>query len=376
MVIKFLSRHSLLVEHKTGVQIHDLNILKSLIALGHDVKILDYSSREQYGDLDLEKYNDPEILSRVVFSKIVSRYSKRMPLSIAFGKNAPRKGDIVIIDSYVPFFLNKKSTHVCVVLHDLMPLIMPEYYDDKGYYELYYKKIGCCDEIWANSNSTKSDYNRYYPNATAKLRIVPCSIKTNFEQEMRCMAPLANRTWEDKEYFFYIGDMRKNKNIEMVIRAFESFCLQDREKYLIIAGKKVNEYEKLQNLVNNSLILRDRVIFPGYISEEEKASLIVNAFGLVFVSSYEGFGIPIIEAMACGIPVMTSNTSSMKEIGENAAILVDPTSIPQIAEGFKEMCDVSKREQMVEMGYKRCKKYTIDNQMKLISDFEIFNISG
>lgn len=115
--------------------------------------------------------------------------------------------------------------------------------------------------------------------------------------------------------------------------------------------------------------ISDRVNFIGFISESDLPSLYRGSLGLVFPSLYEGFGLPVVEAMACGVPVLTSTISSLPEVAGNAAILVDPVSVDAITDGITKLVNDSElREHLVQKGLLRAKRFSWQN---VVNEIEI-----
>ena len=111
----------------------------------------------------------------------------------------------------------------------------------------------------------------------------------------------------------------------------------------------------------NSMGLKDRVVFHGFIEDKNLPSLYCGALGLVFPSLYEGFGLPVVEAMACGIPVLTSNTTSLPEVAGDAAILVNPESVDEIKTGIEKLVsDQALRANLIAKGLERVKLFSWD----------------
>ena len=110
-----------------------------------------------------------------------------------------------------------------------------------------------------------------------------------------------------------------------------------------------------------SLGLEGRVIFPGFVPDKDKPALLSGALAYVFPSLFEGFGLPVLEAMACGTPVLTSNSSSLPEVAGNAALLVNPHSVDDIARGLTEITtNASLRQRLIEQGFEQIKKFSWD----------------
>ena len=239
-----------------------------------------------------------------------------------------------------------------------MPLfiIYPEYYTLKHriIFKLYFRRLKKADAIIAVSKSTKNDLVKYLHIPENMIHIV-----YNGVEDAESIS--ANKSFKTMgKYFFYIGDFRKNKNVINALKGFKRFIKYDNDIKFILAGQKKYEYDFLKEFVKDHN-LQERVKFLGYVTEEEKNKLYNNAYALIFVSEYEGFGVPIIEAMSNGVPVITSNSSSMKEIAYDAGILVDCHDPDDICKGMLSLKDNKKYEEFVKKGKERVKRFTWDN---------------
>ena len=154
-------------------------------------------------------------------------------------------------------------------------------------------------------------------------------------------------------YLLYVGSHKPHKNLLRLLRAYANTGLQ-QDTRLLITG---NPGKDISRLVQG-LRLENAVVFVNPQENEELATLYRGAIALVFPSLYEGFGLPPLEAMACGIPVLTSNVCSLPEIVGDAAILVDPLSVDDIAQGIRRLVEDSElRERLRERGLLRSKKF-------------------
>ncbi len=159
------------------------------------------------------------------------------------------------------------------------------------------------------------------------------------------------------EYFMYIGNTRPRKNIDGLLNAFQLFSKKHRDIKLVLAGKTDDSFVNIEDRIN-SLNIRDLVIQTDFISEEQKTALYRGALALVFPSYYEGFGLPVLEAQSLGTPVLTSNTSSLPEIGGKGALYVDPSSTEQIAGGMEKLLDEQARQELIRNGYENIKRFS------------------
>ena len=157
-------------------------------------------------------------------------------------------------------------------------------------------------------------------------------------------------------YFLYVGNHKPHKNFDRLLEAFA--LSQVRNDFLLMSTGSPTD--RLRRRVEE-LGLRERVRFVGEVSDHELASLYRGATALVLVSLYEGFGLPLIEAMSCGTPVITSNVASMPEVAGNAAIQVDPLDVGAIAESLTKLASDSElRQRLRARGIERARSYTWD----------------
>jgi len=179
------------------------------------------------------------------------------------------------------------------------------------------------------------------------------------------LAALQARYGIEGDYLLYVGTLQPRKNLVRLLAAFARLPVDAGEPpapagrlSLVLAGKRGYQYEELRHLVGR-LGLAGRVVFAGYVPEGDKAALLSGALGLVYPSLYEGFGLPVLEAMACGTPVLTANASSLPEVAGEAALLVDPLSVDEIAAGLTRLAgDPALRRCLVERGYQQLRKFS------------------
>ncbi len=163
------------------------------------------------------------------------------------------------------------------------------------------------------------------------------------------------------KYILYVGNLEPRKNINTLIKSFAELKKEsDLDYHLVIAGQKGWLYDDIFKTVED-LGMSNHITFTGYVSTEDKSALYKNASLFVYPSLYEGFGIPILEAMSSGVPVICSNTSSMPEVAGNAAILINPDNPNNIADAmYKLLSSEDLRNKKVELGYQQIKKFSWD----------------
>lgn len=252
-----------------------------------------------------------------------------------------------------PLFFKGKQI---VTIHDLKYILHPEYLGKKGRFKSFYLKmlmknaVKKCSEIITVSESTRSDLCRIF----SSVENLPEKSDTVYEAaslEMKEDDAIFKKLSLDKNYFLYLGELRPHKNIGRIISAFVKFkaALPEAEDVrLIIAGKPHKSFDIREGYD------RSDIIFAGYAEDKERYTLYSHALAFCFPSLYEGFGLPILEAMKSGTPVITSDFSSTAEIGGQAALLTDPLSDCAIADAMKKIfTDEAFRRRLIRLGYER-----------------------
>lgn len=218
--------------------------------------------------------------------------------------------------------------------------------------------------IFAISNSTKSDIVRHYPFAKNKIYVTPLAYddnKFNLSINDKDVRRVGSRHSIVSDYILYLGTLKPSKNIEGLIEAFASIINHQSiiNLQLVIAGKKGWLFDSIFQKVKD-LNLEDKVIFTDFMPEEDKPALIKGAKVFVLPSFWEGFGLDILNAMACGVPVVCSSVGSLPEVAGDAGVLIDPYNTESIAEGIKKVIFATpeKYNSMVERGLRQVKKFS------------------
>ena len=262
----------------------------------------------------------------------------------------------------LPFFFNLPSI---VTVHDLIALDFPELCQSET--ALYFLKvlprsIRKSKKIIAVSNTVKRDILTRFPQIDEnKISVIYHGIHTRFYRidEANLLSGVQKKYNLPDKYIFFIGNLEPKKN---VVRLIEAFCLLKKqyqiEHQLVIAGRFAWKYAPILDCVAGNSY-EDDIKFLGYVDETDLPAIYSLAEVLAFPSIYEGFGLPVLEAMACGCPVIVSDRGALPEISGNHCPVVNPYNIAEIGSGImKVVSDQTYRDKLVQEGYKWSKAFT------------------
>jgi glycosyltransferase involved in cell wall biosynthesis len=216
------------------------------------------------------------------------------------------------------------------------------------------------DHILADSQATQQDLIELYNTDPNRISVVYLGRDESLHRvEQTDQLDLVKQKYNIQgTYLLYLGTLHPRKNLVRLVEAFREVATQHPDIQLVIAGQKGWLYKEIFQRVHD-LDLADKVVFTGFIDNTDKAALLSGALVYVFPSLFEGFGLPILEAMACGTPVLTSNVSSLPEVAGDAAVLVNPLNTTEIAGGLDRLVtDTNLREELTERGYDQIKKFS------------------
>jgi len=217
------------------------------------------------------------------------------------------------------------SCQTVVTVHDLIPLHFPQRGSPLTLYSRYYlpQVIHQAQHIICDSESTLRDIHHFFGPPPGQTTVIPLA----YDDRHYRFLDLPRQP-----YFLYVGSHYTYKNLGRLIEAFGQVNLPEFK--LLIAGVADPRYTPALQAQVDALGLGDRVQFLAYVPYADLPRLINQAIALVFPSLWEGFGLPVLEAMACGTPVITSNLSSLPEVAGQAAILIDPYNVGELAEAM------------------------------------------
>lgn len=231
----------------------------------------------------------------------------------------------------------------------------------KGHKVWLFLNTRFADKIVSVSHRTRQNILKLYPESARKVEVIHHGVDPWFE--MLEIMPgrkefLEGLSVPDHPFVFFVGSLRRKKNLSLLLDAFEDLAKTDFAPNLVLAGIRNTAWPDLNKRVSEPP-LKGRVFFPGYITDRELVVLYNMAEIMVYPSMYEGFGLPPLEAMACGTPVITTTGGAIPEVVEESAVLIDPMD----KEGLKEALvrfqdDPLYGAEYVRRGYEQIKKFT------------------
>lgn len=324
-------------KERTGTENYSYQLLQALAKIDHQNQYIVYVRLHTVY---------PTWPNNFVFKKINwSRLWTQGGLSLQTFKD---KLNVLFVPAHTLPIIRKPGLKTVITVHDLGSEYLPATHQLKQRLYLSYmqrKQLNEVSKIIAVSHATKKDLVK-------KIGINPEKIKVIYEgYDQKLFKPVKG---DRGEYFLFVGTVQPRKNLVRLIQAFSQVILYEK---LLIVGQKGWLSDEIYKLPKK-LGIEDRVKFLGYVAEKDLPALYSGAIALVFPSLYEGFGLPILEAQACGCPVITSNVSSMPEVAGKRAILVDPYDVDNIIEGMERVKRKGEREKLIKLGYENVKRFS------------------
>lgn len=281
---------------------------------------------------------------------IVLHPQARHPIlyKIWFNLSIPRalkKHNIDLFFSPDGFLSLKTSTPQIPVIHDLNFEHIPEdlpskhtrYY--KKYMPLYAKQATA---ILTVSEFSKEDISKTYAIPAEKIHVAHNGASDLFKPASdEVMASTKNKYSNDSSYFVYVGALHKRKNISRMLQAFDTFKKDsDSDIKLVVVGEKLFKSPEIDQTYSRMKFKSD-VVFTGRLKQNHLAEVVGSALGMVYISYFEGFGIPVLEALQSGVPVLTSDKTSLPEVGGKVSLYCDPFDLDSIKEGMNKLASQS-----------------------------------
>jgi glycosyltransferase involved in cell wall biosynthesis len=318
-------------------------------------------------DVDLEVFVGPasaDILAapglrlRVVAAAGAGRPARIAWTQLAAGRAVRRAGNQVLhgLHYELPY---RASLPQVVTVHDLTMVTHPEWHEPAKvrYFGWAMRRaVQAADRVLCVSATTARDLAEHLGVAPDRVDVTPLGTDLTPASE-RAIADLRARLGLDGPFLVGLGTLEPRKDLPTLVRAFATLA-RDLPHHLVLAGLPGWGAGELAAAVEASGVA-DRIHLPGYVSEADKAALLSGADLLVYPSRYEGFGLPVLEAMACGTPVVTTTGGSLPEIAGDAALLVEPGDPGQLAAAVvKLLSDQAAWSDLARRGYARAAAFT------------------
>ncbi len=335
--------------NKTGTERYAIEVIKSLAThtdANHRLRL--YTHRPPAGDW----VDSPFVETRVI---PLPRLWTHLRLAAEISRHPP---DVLFVPAHVlPFICPVPAV---VTVHDLGYRHFPQTHTrfQRWYLDATTRRhVRMARHIIADSAATADDLQHFYGAAAQNISVVHLGFSPN-------IAPIPHpNTVPEKygisgEYVLYMGTLQPRKNLSRLLAAFKEISAQFPQVSLVLAGGKGWLFNRIQSDIAR-YNLQSRVILPGFIPEADKFALLSGATVFAFPSLYEGFGLPVLEAMACGTPVLTGNTSSLPEVAGEAALLVNPMDTLAIADGLRQLLTTpALRQSLVERGFRQLANFS------------------
>ncbi|MGE5341003.1 MAG: glycosyltransferase family 4 protein [Candidatus Omnitrophota bacterium] len=353
---------------KTGIGIEAMHLIDELIALN--------AEHPRHNFFFFAQDDDPVWPERIANRErctlvaIDSRRFRILPLRFFFEQvllpRRCRRLNIDLIFSFhytIPYLT---SIDRIVIIPDMTFYLFPELH--QRIKRIYFKSLiplslKRSHRIVTISESTRKDLlTRFRHLDEGKIDVIHLGVDTQPKLPVQAREHLHSFGLIEKKYFLYVGTLEPRKNIPRLIDAFRQVLAshpeETREFKLVLVGKKGWFYDAIfKRIVDYGL--EERVVVTGYVDEEVKRSLLMHAFAFVYPSFYEGFGLPILEAMIVGVPVITGNLSSLPEVAGDAALLVNPNNCEEIAESMTRLLsDPGLTAELSQRSIARAKKFS------------------
>lgn len=291
--------------------------------------------------------------------------------TVRLGRDYGKRAVLLATDSKMPFFLSKSCIAVPLIT-DLAVFRMPEVYQTSRvlWWRLQYRYVTRRANFFlAISEFTKQEMTTLLQIPPERIFVVPCACGAQMKrmEEKETLQALREKYGLPERFLLFVGNTNPRKNLQRLIRAFDKAKECGLAHQLIIAGEQGWKFDKAAVL--EGVVHKQDIRFIGFVPDEEMPALYSAASLFVFPTLYEGFGIPVLEAQSCGTPVLTSDCSSLPEVGGAGAVYVDPYSEQAICDGLLKLVNNSRLcEQLIEKGYENVKRFSWQKSAELLEE--------
>jgi len=346
-----------LTQQQTGTQRNAYELTQSLLKLTGNITILVPPSEI------LDAYDTSNMPIKVIG---INKSALWEQIDLAYFMALKKNSILINLTNTAPYLLRQQI----VSIMDMAVFINPAWFNWKfsTYYKWLVPKIARRSlQVITISTSSKTDIVKYTGIPESKVKIINCAVPSRFQELINSMkidetnSLLEKLDVKQNNFFLAVSSLDPRKNFLKLVEAYQ---LTESKIPLLIVGRKSNTFADL-NLSDQQTTADIR--FTGYLTDTELVILYQSALCFLYPSLYEGFGIPPLEAMACGCPTLVSNTSSLPEVCGSASVYVDPNDVVEISNAIKQIsADVELRENLIQEGYKQVNKFNWDTSAKLM----------
>ncbi len=360
----------------------NLDLVATLGYINQNLKKQEFSFLNKPSEVSFAKFQS-QILALFPHNSFPQKAVKRLFFQLNSSENHFQNDIIATANIYhSPYFpvpeVIQSTKHISklITIHDLIPIKYPEFFEHKtdNVVHQIINSIQPDTHAICVSESTKIDLLEISGLEESQVFVVPLAASHDLFYQV--LEPeIIHQTLNkyaipvNQPYFLSISTLEPRKNIDAIIKSFSDLIRQEKiqDLNLVLVGTKGWDFEKIFEAISIAPQIKDRIIFTGYVPDEDLAALYSGALSFVYMSFCEGFGLPPLEAMQCGTPVICSNTTSLPEVMGDAGILVSPTNTDEITEAMLKIYQnndfriLLKQKSLQRAGYFSWKKFANEN---------------
>lgn len=359
---------------RTGDETVFLNLVKNLAVIDadNDYKLFtDLVDNKILGEIK----NSLEVNNKKNFSIVSLKTRNKFTWNFWILPRYLRKNPVdVYLTQYITPWFVPQNIKILTIIHDISFDFYPQLIKKS---DLFFLKtliplsLRRADKIIAVSRFTRDEIIKYYKVNPEKVEWVHNAVAEDFRQLADKVSYVSDEKIKEvrkkynlpEKFILYLGTLQPRKNIPVLIEAYKSLFdspfVKGRKYKLVIAGGKGHNYDRKVDKALKEYNLENSVVFTGFIDEQDKAAVLASAEIFVFPSLYEGFGIPILEAMSVGTPVIASDIPPHREIAGEAALFFDPKSPEDLSQKIEEILGSSKlKSNLIQEGREQVKKFS------------------
>lgn len=347
---KIVINSSILHERPTGLGVYAKNVVKEIYKKDSNIRILSPVDIDGIKVEKINKYVKPSYkklggLCRLLWTQLV------LPFKV--------KKDNILYHPFQYLSLFSRSKQI-ITIHDFIPLYYPEVAKHQNrYYKIMMPiLLKKAHKIVAISENTKNDIMKFYNVNEDKIHVIYNGYDTELFNTDNINNKVLDKYNINYDYFIMVGASYPHKNLEIAIKAIKDL---KNDCKLVIVGKDSSYILKLKELTKE-LDIENKVNFIGYVPDEDLPSLYNKSKGFLYTTLYEGFGLPILEAMACDAPVITCNNSSLPEVYGDAALIFENNNYKDLKEKMEIILeDNIVREELLTKARENIKRFSWEN---------------